>query len=228
MLYLAMTEAEISKISAVPDPLAYMACHFSPYGTGLSNLPEQLPAGSMLILNDLTPPMGHDPQRIAQDLQQAALAFSCSRILLDFQRAGDPATKAIAKAVIEQAPCPVGVSDIYAKNEACAVFLPPLPLHETAEAYLAPWQEREIWMEAALDAMTITVTATGSRYAACMPPLTALPHFDGELLCHYSTALTDDAAVFTLHRTYEDLQRLMEDERISCFVGLYQELKGVP
>ena len=43
-LYLAMTAAELSAAEALPRKMAYMACHFSLYGTGLSNIPEQLEA----------------------------------------------------------------------------------------------------------------------------------------------------------------------------------------
>ena len=45
-LYLALTAAEISRISSPPALCAYMACHFSPYTEGISNeaLLEQLVA----------------------------------------------------------------------------------------------------------------------------------------------------------------------------------------
>ena len=43
--YFAMTAAEIRGCSALPAGIAWMACHFSPYGTGLSNLPPELPEG---------------------------------------------------------------------------------------------------------------------------------------------------------------------------------------
>ncbi len=228
MLYLAMTAAEISKNENLPDHMAYMACHFSPYGTGLANLPQALPEGSMLIVNDRTPPMGHDPILVSEQLQMIAEVCSCSRILLDFQRPGDPVTESIVRAVLEKAPCPVGVSEVYAQASSHPVFLPPVPLQLTLAEYITPWQGRDIWLEAALDAISITVTDQGSSYAPCMPPLTALPHFDRELVCHYGTTLTADAAIFTLQRTYEDLQKLMADERIACSVGLHQELKGVP
>ncbi len=227
MLYLAMTATEIPASPALSAPIGYMACHFSPYGTGLSNLPAELPEGSLLILNDRTPPMGHDPGLIADQLAVAAEALKCSRILLDLQRPGDAATAKIAQNILDAAPCPVGISEAYAKGLPCPVFLPPLPLHRTWEEYLSPWADREVWLEAALDAMTVTVTKDGSRYAPCPSPSAPLPHLEETLLCHYSSALSEDAAIFMLHRSYEDLQKLMDAANAACFIGLYQEFKGV-
>ncbi len=224
MLYLAMTAAEIAANSQIPPNLGYMACHFSPYGTGLSNLPEALPEGSMLLVNDRTPVQCHDPELIARTLAQTAEENRCSRILLDLQRPAEPLTEQIVQAILRQAPCPVGVSQLYGAALSCPIFLPPVPLTQLAEEYLAPWQGREIWLEAALDAITITVTPQGSRTSPCPAPAVPLSHADRELCCHYSLELTQDQAIFTLHRTWEDLQMLMEGSSISCWVGLHQEL----
>ena len=46
--FLAMTAAEIRGTETLPPKTAWMACHFSPYSTGLSNLPKALPPGSMI------------------------------------------------------------------------------------------------------------------------------------------------------------------------------------
>ena len=84
--YLAMTAAEMRNISQFPEKIAWMACHFSPYSTGISNLPQTLPAGSLLILNDIIPFHGHDPQRIAHQLTDCLEQHNCAGVLLDFQR----------------------------------------------------------------------------------------------------------------------------------------------
>ena len=47
--FLAMTAAEIQGTETLPPKTAWMACHFSPYSTGLSNLPKALPPGLSLI-----------------------------------------------------------------------------------------------------------------------------------------------------------------------------------
>ena len=69
-LYLAMTAAEIRENTGLPPKIAWMACHFSPYCTGLSNLPRILAAGSVLMLDDVTPIFHHDPQQIAAQLRE--------------------------------------------------------------------------------------------------------------------------------------------------------------
>ena len=54
--FLAMTAAEMQNSSQLPPKIAWMACHFSPYGLGLSNLPKELPSDSLLMVDDITPP----------------------------------------------------------------------------------------------------------------------------------------------------------------------------
>ncbi len=225
-LYLAMTAAEIAANSSLPARLAWMACHFSPYGTGLSNLPKALPEGSMLMVNDRTPVGDHSPEAIACQLQDVIQNFGCSRILLDFQRPGEARTREITEMILRELPCPVAVSECYAEGLPCPVFLPPLPLWKTINEYIEPWAGREIWLEAALDAARITVTEKGTAFLPCPAQEAPFSHLDAELCCHYGIALTDSAAVFTLQRTEEDLQQLMEKEQVSCFVGLYQELQA--
>jgi DNA-binding NarL/FixJ family response regulator len=66
--FLAMTAAEIRNISVFPGKIAWMACHFSPFGLGLSNLPRALPVGSLLMVDDVTPPRRHDPVFIAEQI----------------------------------------------------------------------------------------------------------------------------------------------------------------
>ena len=69
--YLAMTAAEYARAKELPGRLAWMACHFAPYGTGVVNLPQQLPEGSVLMLNDRIPICGHDPLLVADMLSRS-------------------------------------------------------------------------------------------------------------------------------------------------------------
>ena len=95
-MHLAMTAAELACCDSLPSHPAWMACHFSPYGTGLSNLPEHLPEGALLILNDRTPVFGHDPQVICAQLHQiyeaSALSVCCwiFNVLLNRRPAPSP------------------------------------------------------------------------------------------------------------------------------------------
>lgn len=227
--YLAMTAAEFQKYSQDSGPIAWMACHFSPYSTGLANLPAALPEGSLLIVNDRIPYCGHDPSRISLQLQQTLDALGCSGIILDFQREGSEAMGGLADALISSLPCPVAVSDRYAGNLACAVFLSPCPHHESLKNHISPWHGRDIWLDLAVDAESITLTDSG---AVMLPlPLGECPeagHGDKHLHCHYSIETSPHSARFTLWRTREDLTamaREAEELGVKAMVGLYQELR---
>ena len=228
--FLAMTAAEIENCSGLPPAIAWMACHFSPYGTGLSNLPKTLPAGSLLILNDRTPIHMHDPKRIGDQLADCMERFQCAGLLLDFQNPGCEQTAKLTKYLVETLPCPVAVSTHYAHQLTCPVFLPPLPHHIPLEEYVLPWENREIWLELAMDSEVITLTESGAEVAA-LPPGEGKEngHMENDLHCHYRIETADDNAVFTLWRTKEDLVDLLtkaESLGISTTIGLYQELSG--
>ena len=226
--YFAMTAAEIRGCSDLPAGIAWMACHFSPYGTGLSNLPQELPEGSLLILNDRTPIHGHDPRRIAEQLAGTIEANHCCALLLDFQRPEQPETAALTQVLAETLPCPVAVSEQYAEGLACPVFLPPLPPDVRVETYLSPWQNREVWLEMALEGEVITLTEEGAAVAPL--PFREAPEegFPEPVLhCHYQVQISDTQARFSLWRTKENLETLLQEAEalgVKCAVGLYQEL----
>lgn len=224
-VYLAMTAAEFRTCHSLPPHPAWLSCLFSPYGRGLSNIPKQLPSDSLLILSDRTPPCGHDPELILQTLSEAIPHLSCSGLLLDFERPGNPETFEIAKA-LTTLPCPVAVSAPYAKELDCPVFIPPLPPSEFLKPHIAPWKGREIWLELSTHGQTVTVTKSGTSFQNCAPP-PALPYEDKNLTCHYAMDIQEDAAIFTIHRTTSDLAKILSHSKfhnITRFVGLYQEL----
>ena len=225
--YLAMTAAEFFRTDPLPQQMAWMACHFSPYATGLSNCPQQLPKGSLLILNDRTPVCGHDPQRIARQLHQLVFQHHCSGILLDLQRPDAAEIKAIVQAVCQDPPCPVGVSENYWEQDlGCAVFLEPPPLHIPPADYLAPWKNHTVWMEAAAETRVYSVTEGGCRITAASAPPQALPHWDERCFCRYGITRTEDALQFTLHRGKAEWEALIASgPEIALFVGLYQQMK---
>lgn len=226
-LYLAMTAAEFRSQTDFSAPVAWMACHFSPYSTGLTNLPKSLPKDSMLILNDRTPICGHDPQLIYEVLLQTVERTKACCVLLDLQRPDVEETGRLVRALVETLPCPVAVSHHYAQGFTCPVFLPPVPLTVPPEEYLMPWQGRDIWLEAALDGQSITVTEKGALFTPLPHCCEASAHADGSLHCHYRIDVEDTNIRFTLHRTKEDLQALLADVQrfgVSHAVGLYQEL----
>ncbi len=220
--FLAQTAGDIRQPLPLGAAKAWMACHFSPYSSGLSNLPEGLEEGSMVILNDLMPVAAHDAHRIAAQLCEVVENCQCCRVLLDFQRPGEGRTAEIAKVLAEALPCPVGVSESYAQELDCPVFLPPLPLHMPLADYIAPWQGRRVWLEIMPEAALYTVTEDGCRRAECEAQ-GALPHFDKDAFCRYGIDIAGDAIRFTLQRGPEELEALRQSDLLDCFVGLYQD-----
>lgn len=217
----AMTAAEFHNASILPPKIGWMACHFSSYGTGLSNLPARLPEGSLLIVNDRTPVCGHDASLIFRQLQQCVQHFQCSAVLLDFQR---PGAEAIAEAAAGL-PCPVAVTPAYAGSLNCAVFLPPPPPTVPLCAHIAPWQGRTLWLEAALERSRIRITSDGAQAfdGADFP----CPHTDALLHCRYGMELGEQYIDFHLQRDKAQLSALLEEAAslgIEVFVGLYQQL----
>jgi hypothetical protein len=224
--YLAMTKAEMASSSLQKEEkTAFMACHFSPYGTGLSNLPTFLPPDAMLILNDRTPICGHDPIRITQEVTEVVERFSCGCVLLDFERLGFPETQALCECLVSSLSCPVGVAAEYGKDLDCPVFLPPMPLDVTMEAHLAPWQGREVWLDIAPDAARISVTKDGSTYTPLSDSFAQTDAFeDAALHCYYHTEILQDRIDFYLRRNWK--AQILDAERrgVTKCVGLYQQL----
>lgn len=226
--YLAMTAAEFGAAEVLPQHPAWMACHFSCYGTGLSNLPQRLPQDAMVIVNDRTPVQGHDPALILEQLIHLAEMFTPSCFLLDLQRPGVEETAAIARLLTQKLPCPVGVTEYYAGELDCPVFLAPPPLHVTLQEYLSPWKGRDIWLEAAAEAEEITVTEKGSSFAPATMEALAEPVFeDTDLHCRYHTELARDSIIFRLQRGKRELSTLLDQAQalgVTQTVGLYQQL----
>ena len=226
--YLAMTGVEIAAAEALPENIAYMACHFSPYGTGLTGPVQALPPQSMLILNDRIPFCGHDIQYIGQQLAQWAADLHCSCLLLDFQRPPVPESEQMVQAIVSQLPCSAAFPPAYAQNWDGPVFLPPCPLHVPLEEYLEPWKGREIWLEAALCQETINIIKDGPVFTPQFPP-EGLDggFFDDGLCCQYTTHTSPEEISFTLFDTRESLLRKLEKAHslgVTRAVGLYQEL----
>ena len=225
--FLAMTAAEMRNISDFPPKLAWMACHFSPYGPGLSNVPERLSSQAMIILDDSTPFREHDSGIIIRQLWELVKNNDCSGVLLDFQRPGNPEAAALALCLSQELPCPVIVSEFYAKDLLCPVCLPPVPLFTEPDQYLVPWKGRDIWLEISPEGMHLTLSEQGCEAAPLPSPDRNRKGFaDKTLRCHYTIETNEKSAGFTLWRNADDLEQLLEDTHrlgVTEFIGLYQE-----
>lgn len=229
-IYLAMTAAEIAKSEVIPPNIAYMACHFSAYGTGISNRPETLPADSLLIFNDRTPIHRHDPLQIAAQLEQLMQATAATGLLVDFQR---PVTEEALEVIRALLPLgfPVTVTEAYAEDFDCGVLLSPVPLHTTLQAHAAPWKGRKLWLELSKESQTLLLTSEGCQICPGEDPLASLKtHADARLHCHYQIHLSDARVQFALFRTQDDQKALLQEAADLEFcgaVGLYQEFQDM-
>lgn len=230
--YLAMTAAEFAGCSAFVEHMAWMSCHFSSSSQGLSNLPEHLPPKAMLIVDDSIPFDGHDASCIAKQLTEAVKRLDCAFVLLDLQRPQNEAVAALCLRLTRELPCPVIVSENYAKDLACPVLVSPPPLLTALSDHLAPWKNREVWLEAAPDRQVVMVTETGSARFPCTETELPTPWFlEERLFCRYHWVLEGRTARFTILRTKEDLFAMLKaakDLGVKGAVGLYQELKEPP
>ena len=183
----------------------------------------------MLILDDRQNCFTHSPDQVARQLLDAVQQLGCESILLDFQRPADPESITMARTIVEALPCPVAVTEEFAKDLTCPVFLAPCPLHVPLQTYLQPWLGRELWMEAALCQEIITVTRNGTTFTPDYPVDLTGGFFEPNLLCRYRIAVSPEKITFTLFDTSESLKKKLEQAHtlgISRFVGLYQELSA--
>lgn len=225
--YLAMTAAEMAGCTALPRQVAWMACHFSSSGNGLSNLPRWLPADSLLILDDSIPMQGHDPQQIAVELGACLERLQCVSLLLDFQRPGEKQTQKLVEYLCRTLPFPIVVSDAYAQGLNCGVFVSPTPPDEAMASRLSPWKGREIWLDTTMEGLEILLTADGAKATPLPPWERPEGGFEEKRLhCHYRISLEESSAVFTLWRTEADIEALLSEAEalgVTATVGLFQE-----
>ncbi len=223
-VFLAITQRETGLTP--PENTAYMALRFSSYNNGLSNMPDTLPPGSILLLEDSMPVCKHNPALVAEQLTQLADNFSPAAILLDFQNEATEESMQMVRFLLDALPCPVAITEVYAKAFRCPVFLSPVPVNKAPEVWLRPHLAQGVYLELAPETVQFTVTEKGCT-AAPAPPSENLPLYDGRLFCHYRTEVFSNRVVFTLGRTKQDLADLAEEAYrlgVRGVVGLYQEL----
>ncbi len=149
--YLAVTEKEIGNISG---PVAWMACRFAQKHPGLDNLPSRLPEGSLIILDDLQPISGHSPARIARQLETLCRQHRPAGILLDLQRKKTPQAMQMVKALLQIQETPIALTAEYAREFSCPVLVT-APMHQKLQQVIAPWKNREIWLDIPMGQVTI-------------------------------------------------------------------------
>ena len=219
---LAMTVEEISAGSTPPWGYALMGCHFSGDGRQMVGLPEELPEGCGLILDDRNP----IPQT-TRKMIDAFAALKPAYLILDFQQQATKNAKAFAME-LTSLPCPVAMPAEYARGLNCPVFLPPVPPNIPIVEYLLPWNGHEIWLELALDAVEITLTLQSSGFDAFAHARSySDSHTDSMLHCHYKISKQPDALQFYCYRSREDVEAMLSSSlpgNLTHAVGLFREL----
>ena len=225
--YLAMTGAEIAGYDAT-EKAAWMSCHFSHTGTGLSNLPRQLPEDTLVILDDSVPLDNHDPEKIIAQLCQIP---SMSGLLLDFQRPAHREIYALIDKLFHGLPCPVAVTECCARGTDCPVFLSS-PLNIPLEAAVCAWQGRALWLDIPFGSQRLPLTKDGCHTESITPAgQVQLPLWDEHLQCSYQIEIQPDRVHFTLHRAAGAVAAILEQADalgIQKAVSLRQEYLSNP
>jgi hypothetical protein len=124
----------------------------------------------------------------------------------------------------------VAVTLPYAKELTCPVFLAPPPLHKPLKDHLAPYEDREVWLELAAETARYIINSEGCVIEQAADTSLPEPVFTDEAaFCRYHIEVGEDRAEFTLQRTMQDLTDMLAYEcNITQAVGLYQQLKNMP
>lgn len=233
-LYLAMTAAEFSNCTLLPALPAWMAVHFSPSGSGLSNCPASLPPGSLLILDDQLPWNGHSDAEILPRIVEILENTQACGLLLDFEREPMGQTLSLAERLARR--CMdggwmVGMPPAYLGQSEAAVFLPPLPCYEAHPEIPGQWEGRPIWLEASPTVFTGAITKAGVQLAPMDGPVQAdVSFFSPSLQCRYTAVPEEDGIRLTLFDTPETILEKLEGwqaQGVSLAIGGWRDFRAV-
>ena len=222
-VYLALTGAEFRLLPRKPAHLAWMGVSFTENGT-LGGFPEVFPAGGILTVNDSSPLPEKCPPEATIALRQWVERFRPSAVLMDMQRSG--AAPEVMKALSKGLPCPVAVSAPYAHVLSGPVLLPPVPLYRDLEKFLAPWADREIWLEISPLGQIVRLTKKGREI--CFAPVSPVQKECPGPCSRYTIRKGPDFIEFRFRRTSEDTAALFsaaEKHGVTRLFGLYLEYR---
>lgn len=221
--YLAMTDGEIAACARLPPRLARMGCHFS--DDGLVELPQVLPGGALLVVDDRVPMAAQDPEHILDQLAEALEKLSCTGLLLDFQQKENAPQRELVRLLARELTVPLAAPPAYAA-EGCRLFLPPVAADQTIEEALSPWAGKKIWLDTAPAAVRLELTKQGCTRTP-LPRMAASGIFkDPGLCCNYSIEPTPNGFQFTLYRDRCCIEAILEQAAAfgaELAVGLSQE-----
>lgn len=215
-------------MSTLPAQFAWMACHFDPNGNGIIDLPETLPPGCILILNDKTPYNGHNAERITQQLAECAQRYSIHGLLLDFERPISEALKETVRRLVYALPCPVAcMKNLKIEGLVSVIQMP--PILGTPEEYFHT--KKGAWLELRKQAEKYQIEMDGCKSDSIREPQDELTEGQQEtaLCVHYHFTVNAENANLTLWRNRQDREIIMELAKqagIDTIIGLYQEFRN--
>lgn len=221
--YLAMTDGEIAACVRLPPRLARMGCHFS--DDGLVELPQVLPGGALLVVDDRVPMAAQDPEHILDQLAEALEKLSCTGLLLDFQQAENTPQRELVRLLARELTVPLAAPPAYAA-EGCRLFLPPVAADQTIEEALSPWAGKKIWLDTAPAAVRLALTKQGCTRTPLARMAASGIFKDPGLCCRYSIEPTPNGFQFTLYRDLRCIEAILEQAAAfgaELAVGLSQE-----
>ena len=221
--YLAMTDGEIAACARLPPRLARMGCHFS--DDGLVELPQVLPGGALLVVDDRVPMAAQDPEHILDQLAEALEKLSCTGLLLDFQQAENAPQRELVRLLARELTVPLAAPPAYAA-EGCRLFLPPVAADQTVEEALSPWAGEKIWLDTAPAAVRLELTKQGCTRTPLTRMAASGKFKDPGLCCNYSIEPTPNGLQFTLYRDRCCIEAILEQATAfgaELAVGLSQE-----
>lgn len=222
IFYLAMTARERSLCPVLPEGIAHMACHFSPYEAGLEGIPNDLPSGSMIILNDRIPFRDHDCGMIAWQLA----SIPCDSLLLDLRRTDPDTVNKLVNKILSAVSFPIALPERYAAGWDCPVFLDSVDADTDPFSRAEAWKGRELWLDLSPGFIAYRINNQGAERIPGGFPGKETVHKCDVLHCRYQIALTNDCAAFTLWRDCEDALEILrqgKEHGITRGVGLWQE-----
>lgn len=200
----------VSSFSEGTGPFLLAGCHVQE--GRLVGLPDRLPPGCFLSLDDRLPIAGLSPAAAAEEIAE----LSPVGLYLDFQRPENPDSRSFAEGLLPLLPFPVGISAPYAVGLSCPVVLPPRPLHLPYSRYYAPWQGRQIWQEGDLSRWSVVVDGSGCHPLEIekeAPDLPGASVFQNDVLfCRYTQRRDGASIAFTLWNNAE----LLQQELLAC------------
>ena len=223
--YLALEPWEFQTYTRT-EPMVWFSCQFSPEPPGICNLPEALPTGAAILLDDALPYSGN-ARAVTEGLKETVEKTGAAGVILDFQKPYEQTLGILAEYLERSLPCPVVVTPSYADHTKGPLLLPPAAMHIPLVRQLSSIR-RSIWLELDAPIVRLTLTERGLRTAS----LYALPFskkvFESEKLhCHYQ--VHGDGS-FTLHRTGQDLTDFLQEAEslgVEAAIGFWQELQAL-